>query len=457
MKHDIQLYHDTRRPCKKGGSDNKRVSVYPLKIRVGGMGRNGGAPFAMGINVSIDQYADMCAKRTQAKHRDLWNEIEARLNHADKIVDGMMPFFNTKVFKERFKKRSDLKVVVDKTSLQNVLNLVVKNYLASDQFPMSVAVTASVKGIMKFVNREIRERRKKGEDIELMEDIPMRAITPEFCRQYEAWMVGKSKTQTCNGASINMRHIRILFNEAIENDILPKEWYPFKRESGTKSEFPDPYVIPSEEKVKTFLDEDETIELAEIKEFETDSDRRAYMAYFCSFYCNGCNPADYLRFKFKDIDGKYINFYREKIKNARKRRRKPVKVYLSDELREFIRRFGNKPAAENYIFPILQPGMTEHEIYWARRSFTSQATKGLKRLLAKFGFEKNVSIGKARHALANMLRKKGVSRELFKEIFGHTSIITADNYYDQFNDDVYEDLFNKQMRLKPTRAVQSVA
>jgi hypothetical protein len=453
MKHDIQLYHDTRRPCKKGRSDNKRVSLYPLKIRVGGLGRNGGAPFAMGINVSTDQYADLCAKRTQGKYRDLWNEIEARMEQADRIVDGMMPFFNAKDFKERFKKRTDFKIVVDRTSIISMRDFVNTLYLKDRQFPMTVKIRDSVNSILKFINRDNPAKwDAKDTTGTLIMNIPMRSITPAFCREYEDWMYNKSKTKTRNGAGINMRHVRILFNTGIENNILPKEWYPFKRESGEKSEFPDPYVIPNEGKVKSYLNMEENQDFAQLEEFETEADKCAYIAYFFSFYCNGSNAADFLRFKFGDIQGKYIVFYREKIKNANKSNSKPVKIFLSDELKDFIKRFCNKPDPDNYIFPCLEGDMSEDEIYYERCRFNTRVTRGIQRLLPKVGIDKKVSVGKVRHALANILRKKGVTRELFKEIFGHTSIITADNYFGQFDDEEYEDIFNHRVRLKRAKA-----
>jgi site-specific recombinase XerD len=446
MKHDIQLYLDTRRTA--GGKDK-----YPLKIRIGGMGRSGGCLCGLDMHFTKAQYNTMCAERTRPKHRDLWNKIEARLDHADKIVEGMMPYFNAKDFKERFKKRADFRIVVDRTSIISMRDFANTLYLKDKQFPMTVKIKDSVNSILKFVNRDNPAKwDAKDTTGTFIMDIPMRSITPEFCRQYEEWMYNKSKTKTRNGAGINMRHVRILFNTGIEHNILPKEWYPFKRESGEKSEFTNAYVIPNEGKVKSYLNMEENQDFAQLEEFDTEADKRAYIAYFFSFYCNGSNAADFLRFKFSDIQGKYIVFYREKIKNANKSNSKPVKIFLSDELKEFIKRFCNKPDPDSYIFPCLEAGMSEDEIYYERCRFNTRVTRGIQRLLPKVGIDKKVSVGKVRHALANILRKKGVTRELFKEIFGHTSIITADNYFGQFDDEEYEDIFNHRVRLKRAKA-----
>jgi integrase/recombinase XerD len=124
--------------------------------------------------------------------------------------------------------------------------------------------------------------------------------------RYEDYMYAKSKTKTRNGAGINMRHIRVLFNEAIKRKLIPRNWYPFKRESGEASEFEEPYVIPYEGKIKRYLKEDEFLKFANTKDCESVNHENGRVAFLISYYCNGANAADFLRFKFRDIHDNFI-------------------------------------------------------------------------------------------------------------------------------------------------------
>ncbi|HTF20980.1 MAG TPA: phage integrase SAM-like domain-containing protein [Chryseolinea sp.] len=426
MKPTVTLFLDTRTVLK--------TNKHRLKLRVG-LSRNENRLYNLDFSFAKTEYQKLLKHQMKEPYKDTWNKIDVEVKRANAIIDGMMPYFSFSEFKDWFEDKKSFTVVSDKTSLMAMHNLLRAKYEKNGQLPMSVKIRDSAASILKFVNKGIKAEKKK-------DDIPMRSITPAFCRAYETYMVTKSKKQSRNGAGINMRHIRILFNEGISKRILPKEWYPFKRESGRISEFEDAYVIPNDQKVKVYLDEREMAVLSDAKTFDTERERDAHHAYFISFHCNGANAADFLRFKFRDIQGDFIIFYREKIKNATKTNRKPIKIYLSEELKKLISEVGNPPHPDSYIFKCFNDTMTMEEMYEARNRFNQAASTSLKVLLKKHGIEKNISIGKARHALANILKKNKVDREFAKDILGHTSIVTADNYYGQFEEDQHTSIFD---------------
>lgn len=399
---------------------------HPLKLRVG-IDRNCNRLFGLDYSFTAKEYEKLVKNQLKDPYKDTWNKLVANVDKADKIIDGLMPYFSFDLFKEQFYNDKSLEVMHEKTSLIYVRDFVCKKYLKNNNLPMSVKITDSVASILKFTKTE---------------NLPMRSITPTLCQNYEDYMFKKSKTKTRNGAGINMRHIRILFNEAIGTRLIPKEWYPFKRESGLISEFENPYVIPNEQKVKTYLKEDEFIKFAEVDKFYSKAQEEGHAAFMISFHCNGANAADFLRFKFRDIQGGFIIFYREKIKNVTKTNRKPIKIYLSAELIALIKKYGNPPASNNYIFKCFTDEMSEDERYQARLKFNRSATNAMKLIVDDLGFNKNLSIGKARHTLTNIFKKNKVDREFVKDILGHTSILTADNYYDQFEEDQHSSIFN---------------
>ncbi|MBX2896880.1 MAG: site-specific integrase [Cyclobacteriaceae bacterium] len=425
-----------------------------MKLRVG-MTRNMSRLYGLNFSFTESEFEKLQKNQLKEPYKDTWNKIAALVKKADTVIDGLMPYFSFETFREQFldTPTRSFVVAVDKTSLVSIGQSVADKYKKQNRLSMAVKMKDSVRSIIKFVNEKNPDQKRiKRAENGTIENIPMRVITPSFCRAYEEYMYEKSKTGTRNGAGINMRHIRILFNQAIAQRLIPREWYPFKRESGEVSAFEDPYVIPNEQKVKVYLNEQETIKLADITHFETERQQRAQVAYFISFYCNGSNAADFLRFKFRDIIGDFIIFYREKIKNASKGNRKPIKVYLSQELKDLIAQYGNPPAPDNYIFPWYKPGMTEEEMFVVRNRFNQEASKSIKVLLKKNGIDKRVSIGKARHALANILKRNKVDREFAKDIFGHTSIVTADNYYGQFDDDIHASIMANIVSVKKIKS-----
>jgi integrase/recombinase XerD len=425
MHPTANIYLDTRTVVKKEGNRN------PLKIRIT-LHNKSNRSWGIGKFFTPKEFDKLLNNKRRDPYKDQWNEIESLLKHSEELIERMMPFFSYDDFKEQFFNNKSFDIISDKTSLIYIRDVIVNRYLKNNNLPMSVKIKDSVASILKFTKTE---------------NLPMRSITPEFCQHYEDYMYEKSKTKTRNGAGINMRHVRILFNEGIKMRIIPMEWYPFKRESGERSEFEHPYVIPNEQKIKTFLKEDEFVKFAVTKEFQSVNHELAHAAFLIAFHCNGANAADFLRFKFRDIQGDFIVFYREKIKNASKANRKPIKIYLSKELMSLIKNYGNPPLPENYIFKCYRDEMTEVERYLARMKFNRIANRNLKNIMKDLDITKSISIGKARHSLANILKKNDVNREFVKDILGHTSILTTDNYFDQFEDDKHTSIFDNLISI----------
>jgi integrase len=382
---------------------------------------------------TLGEYNKLLRNKKRTPWKDEWNVIEGWVKKGERIVERMMPFFSYEQFKEQFFNTKTFDVVTEKTSLIFIRDFVRQKYLKNNNLPMSVKISDSVASLLKFTGTS---------------DLPMRAITSELCQRYEDYMYKKSRTKTRNGAGINMRHIRILFNEGIRNRFIPQEWYPFRRESGELSCFERPYTIPNEQKVKVYFKEDEFLKFAKAEKFTSPVLEERHAAFMISFYCNGANAADFLRFKFGDIHGDFIVFYREKIKNASKSNKKPIKIYLSADLKNLIHKIGNPQQPNNYIFKCYTDDMSEEEKYKARCRFNRVVSKSLKKITKDLNLEKNISIGKARHTLTNILKKHQVNREFVKDILGHTSIVTADNYYGQFEDEQHTSIFDNIVSLQ---------
>lgn len=411
-KPTVSLFLDTR-TIKKGGKDKGKS---PLKLRVTYESKNNRS-WSIGFSFTEDEYAKLNKNFRKDPYKDTWLAIDAKVKKAESIIDGLMPFFSFEEFKERFLRKGSIKDVSDKSSLLYIMDLVREELIIQKRLGMAKNHHDSVQSILKFAKRD---------------NLSMRMITPTFCQQYEDYMLKKSKTKTRNGAGINLRQIRILFNEAIDRGLIPADWYPFNK-----------YSIPYERKTKQYLTEDELVDFKEFKFTSTEQQRFAQDMFLVSYYCNGSNPADFLRFKYNDIKDGFIVFYRQKIKNSRKANLKPVRVAMIAELKEIIDRIGNDPSIpDNYIFNVLERGMTDAEEYKKIRRVTNAMSKSLKTLAKNLGLGKNITIGKARHTLANILKDREVNREFIKDLFAHTSIVTTEHYLESFDSKKHLEIMN---------------
>ncbi|MBA7526606.1 hypothetical protein ES705_18772 [subsurface metagenome] len=89
------------------------------------------------------------------------------------------------------------------------------------------------------------------------------------------------------------------------------------------------------------------------------------------------NLKDICLLKYGYIHGEYIHFRRAKTEFAN-RNSKPIDVFITDEVREIIERWGCKPVyPDNYIFPALTNGLTPEQVHTKVRSTTMQCNKNI--------------------------------------------------------------------------------
>ncbi len=72
--------------------------------------------------------------------------------------------------------------------------------------------------------------------------------------------------------------------------------------------------------------------------------------------------------------------------------------------------------------------------------------KSLKNLTKQLGLP-SMKLANARHTLANQLKRNNVDREIVKDMFGHTSIHTLDNYYESFHDDEHRKIASNYISI----------
>jgi integrase len=162
-----------------------------------------------------------------------------------------------------------------------------------------------------------------------------------------------------------------------------------------------------------------------------------------SFYCNGANLSDVLNFKYKDIEGDYIQWYRSKTEHNKD---KPaVRAFLTPEMKAIIEAYGNQPEPENYIFPYLRDGLKPEE----RRKILQNTIHSVNKKMTSIG--KALKIGHitsywARHSWASISRRAGVSTYGISKGLGHKNLSTTEIYLDSLSDEEIVENANKLPR-----------
>lgn len=259
-------------------------------------------------------------------------------------------------------------------------------------------------------------------------DVPFTKITVAYLTDYETWLRNKNISKTTMG--IYIRPLRTLFNEAIEEGIIKREkCYPFGKRK---------YRIPTSRNVKKALD------LSEIKQIyyyqcdpKNESEQRAKDFWLFSYFANGMNPKDIALIKYKNIHDDFLIFDRSKTEHHFRSDPRPISVFISDEMKEIMERWANKDKSpNNYIFPILESGVTPLRQYELVQLFVRSINDWMDRIVKSLGITRKATTYVARHSFSTVLKRSGASTEFIQNALGHTDVKTTENYLGSFDNDV---------------------
>lgn len=268
-------------------------------------------------------------------------------------------------------------------------------------------------------------------------NVTFQQVTVKYLRSYEHWMLSKGRSNATIG--IYIRTLRALFNIADEEGIISKQkCYPFGKRR---------YVIPSPRNIKKALS------LADIEKIyyympTCKSERMARDYWLFLYFGNGMNPFDMARLKYKNIDEDFISFYRKKTKLTDSSP-KPITVFLTEEIKSIIRRWGNKDKdPENYIFPIFEPGLTALNEKKLVKLFTRFINDWMLKVQTNLGIHREITTKVARHSCATIMKRAGAGIEFIKDSLGHTTSKTTENYLDSFENEIKKEFAAKLVAFK---------
>ena len=173
-------------------------------------------------------------------------------------------------------------------------------------------------------------------------------------------------------------------------------------------------------------------QIGQIARYDDGSEATAkYRDYWLFLYlCNGINVADFVRLRFRDIVNGEICFVRQKTEHTT-RARKEIRVTVVEQMRAIIDRWGNVPAPDRFIFPVLDGS----EGAMRRKMKTQFLTRAINKRMHAIGEALgigNISTYTARHSFATVLKRAGANIAYISESLGHQDLRTTENYLASF-------------------------
>ncbi len=321
----------------------------------------------------------LCHKITEA--RDILIDTEIKNKHLS----------STKI-KEKIIGNGDTDFVVYFQSYVDVLNLEKK-----------IATHKKAKAILAKLTTYLKGRSLAFADIDV-----------SWLKKYESYLkVELGNAQNTVHSALKMK--RKLFNDAINEDIVSKEVYPF-----------DKYKLKWEKNEKVdYLQEDEVTRIREVNLEKGSIQDISRNIFVFSCYSGGLRISDLLQLTWENYDGSHINFT-----SAKTHENLSIKLPIIG--REILNIYKVDDNSTKFIFPILdkydtQTAQNKHD---ALSRATALINKSLKIISRKADLKnKHLSSHWARRTFTCMALAKGMNLDVASKILGHGGqTVTLESY-----------------------------
>ena len=383
---------DTRRAKTNG--------IYPVKLRVTFERKQ--VYYLIPYDLSKQDFEKvMFGKRLNEAEKKLKKKVTAFENKAIGIIESL-PAFTFKAFEKHYYTNRGTK---------GTLNEAFATYATELREAARIGTAVSYECAQNSINK-------------FSSGAKFADATPDFLRKYERWMLNDGNSITTVG--IYLRSLRTLFNNAIADGMLTKDYYPFGKKR---------YEIPTGNNIKKALSLKDIGTIFHYRPEPGTMTDRAKDYWIFMYLCNGINVKDMSLLKYENIKGEVIEFIRAKTART-KRNVEPIRVNLTEDLKAIISKWGNKKIdGTTFIFPILQKGLTPERERQLIQQMTQVINSHMKDIAAKLEINKTCTTYVARHSFSSVLQRSGVSTEFISEALGHSNIKTTQSYLAGFEDE----------------------
>jgi integrase/recombinase XerD len=250
----------------------KKSGLFPVKVRVT-LNRIQ-KYYSIGIDLSESDFERIQNSSVRKDLKVFKEKIVHWENKAKTIIHQLDPFsfdeFKIKFFEIQEIKVSDVYVLFDRK---------IASFAEQGKISTSRTYSDAKNSLKKFRSK-----------------LYLADVTPEFLNKYENHMVSKGKSYTT--ISIYVRHLRTIFNQAIDDDIIDRKLYPFGKNK---------YQPKAPRNIKKALTIEQIKSIIEYKVEVGTNQEMAKDMWLLSYYCNGMNIKDIINlrclFHLKSIPG----------------------------------------------------------------------------------------------------------------------------------------------------------
>jgi integrase/recombinase XerD len=396
----------------------KKDNSYSIKLRV--TQNREQRYFPIGKHLTTEQWdllkEDNPRDKELKRLKLLFAEIEQK---AVKIIDEM-EIFSFQTFDKKFNQKPK-----SSTDALDAIQTKMESLKAEGRLNSADSYKSTQKSFTAFLSSMNRKRLKYSD------------VTPEWLEQYETWMKEQGSSITTIG--IYIRNLRTIFNQAIEEGILPQEFYPFGKRK---------YQIPASQNIKKALTVENIGQIVNYKP-STNAEAKAKDLWLFSYLCNGVNVKDIAKLQYRNIGKKHISFIRSKTERSTKTSQKQITIIRMPEIDVIINKWGIKPEGPNkFIFNLISEKDSPEQELANIKQATKTINKYMKRIGESLSLDIKLTTYTARHSFATVLKRSGAPIEFISESLGHKDLRTTENYLDSFEDDVKETYQRQLLNFK---------
>ncbi|MDB5248342.1 MAG: recombinase XerD [Segetibacter sp.] len=390
MKVTTAIIHDTRRQIKDG--------TYPVKLRITYSREQKYYPTP--YSLSIEDFEKTQGNRPRQEFKDISLRLQASEKKANDIIKDL-PIFKWELFEKQY-----LTTKIGSNTLNEAFSKQSEDFRKEGRIGTAVSYECAQSSLNKFMPRA------KFTDVNV-----------DFLKKYERWMLNNGNSVTT--VSMYLRSLRALFNNAISEGSITTDFYPFGKRR---------YEIPTGNNIKKSLTLEDLASIYYYKPKGGTSAEKAKDYWFFMYLCNGINVKDLCLLKYDNIKDDILEYQRAKTAHT-KRNVEHIRVPITEDMREIINRWGNKPDDGNtYIFPVLKQGLTPERQRQLIQQFTRVINDHMKVIAEALNLKGDVTTYAARHSFATILKRSGASTEFIGEALGHSNVKTTQNYLAGFED-----------------------
>ncbi len=250
-------------------------------------------------------------------------------------------------------------------------------------------------------------------------DLAFNDITVSFLKKYEIYRL--AIPNKINTVHTHLKMIRAIFNDAIEEDLVSREQYPFYT-----------FKLKLEKTNKIRLNKSE---IAQLNKLELKKDSTLYHCrnYFMfSFYCAGIRFGDFVQLIWDNIEGDSLIYQMDKTDSYMRSKLLPQAMKILDLYR--TKKGGNK----DFIFPILSPKYDYSDkviLFKQISSNNARINKDLKKLGTLAKINKPISFHVSRHSFADIARKGDMNIYDISKALRHSSLQITERYLADWDDE----------------------